>query len=159
MRRMLAAGPIALFTLSAACGPSAEEQAAQQAEELRLARADSVAQAEAIYDAAAFDTIQWVSPDSALVRGQVVWRFSCQKCHAADGGGGGELALQHELAMPNLRAADWRLAGDIPAIRRSVFVGHESEMPNWGLHGISSRDIDAVAKYIDSWLRTPAANP
>ncbi len=109
-----------------------------------------------MYDAAAFDTIRWPTPDSALVRGQVVWRFSCQKCHGADGAGGGELALQHGLAMPNLRAADWPLAGDLAAIRRTVFVGHESEMPNWGLHGMSSRDIDAVARYIDTWIRRPA---
>ncbi len=159
MKRTFAAAPFAAVAAALACGPSAEEQAAQRAEELRLARADSMAQAEAIYDAAVFDTIRWTSPDSALVRGQVVWRFSCQKCHGVEGRGDGELALEHELAMPDILGADWEYAGDSPAIRHRVFVGHESEMPNWGLHGIAYRDIDAVAKYMDEWLREPAGSP
>lgn len=159
MKRLFMAGSVVAVAAALACGLSQEEQAAQRAEELRLARADSVAQAEAIYDAAVFDTIRWPSPDSALVRGQVVWRFSCQKCHGAEGRGDGELAREHELAMPNVLSADWEYAGDIPAIRHRVFVGHESEIPNWGLHGIAYRDIDAVAIYMNDWIRRPAASP
>jgi mono/diheme cytochrome c family protein len=55
--------------------------------------------------------------------------------------------------MPNLVAAEWEKAGDLPAIRRAIYVGHESEMPSWGLVGLKYRDIDAVAHYIDDLLR------
>ena len=141
---------LALFAVG--CGPSAEEQAAAASEALREARADSVIEAQALYEPAAFDSIGWAVPDSALARGAVVWRYSCIRCHGVNGAGGGELAVQHQLNMPNLRSADWQLAGDVPAIRHRVFVGHESEMPNWGLHGLTYRDIDAVTRYITEEL-------
>ena len=58
-----------------------------------------------------------------------------------------------ELGLPNLLADDWEKAGDLPGIRQSIYVGHESEMPSWGLVGLKYRDIDAVAHYIDDLLR------
>lgn len=153
-------GMLVLFgvLLSSGCGPSEEEQAAQQAEDLRLARADSVATAEAMYDAAVFDTIQWESQEAKLERGALVWRVSCQKCHGMEGRGDGSLAVEHTLAMPDLLAADWQYAGDIMAIRHRVFVGHESEMPAWGLYGLAYRDVDAVANHIEAVLRAPATD-
>lgn len=137
----------------AACGPSDEEMAAARAEALRAARADSVADAERIYDATNFDSISWAHPDSALARGTVVFRVSCRRCHGADGTGGGELAVQHEIEMPDLTAVDWAYADDIDALHHRIFVGHDSEMPNWGLHGLKYRDIDAVARYLVAEFR------
>lgn len=142
----------------AACGR--EETAAEREAKLRAARADSVAMAEARYDPSAFDTIAWASPAARLERGGVVWSFSCRKCHSTDGRGGGEFAVQNELDVPSFLAPDWRYAGDLPALRHRIFVGHEGGMPHWGLHGLKYRDIDAVAHYIDELLRftEPAGN-
>ncbi len=55
--------------------------------------------------------------------------------------------------MPDMLAADWSWAGDVAAIRHRVFVGHETEMPSWGLYGLSYRDVDAVAGHIEEVLR------
>jgi len=154
MRAPLAAALLAIAGLTACGGgPSAEEQRAAADQARRAARADSVAQAAASYDAAAFDTIQWATDNEMWERGGVVWSFSCQTCHGTDGVGQGETAVAAALDMPNLIAADWAEAGDLPAIRRSIYVGHESEMPSWGLVGLKYRDIDAVAHYINDLLR------
>ncbi|MDT8436434.1 MAG: c-type cytochrome [Gemmatimonadota bacterium] len=145
----------AVILLVGACGggsdvaPTPEEAA----EARRAARADSVARAAALYDAAVFDTIAWESDNKMWERGGVVWSFSCQKCHAADGRGEGEVAVQANLDVPDLLAAEWPLAGDVAGIRRAIFVGHESAMPSWGLVGLKYRDIDAVSNYIDGLLR------
>ncbi|MDX1394265.1 MAG: c-type cytochrome [Gemmatimonadota bacterium] len=145
----------ALIVLCAlvSCGPSAEEEQAARAESLRAARADSMAQASAMFDASAFDTIAWVAADSALARGETVYRFSCQRCHGFTGHGDGDLATEHGIVMPDLTVDDWPYDGDVPAIRERVFVGHDSEMPNWGLHGLSYRDIDAVSSYLLEEIR------
>jgi mono/diheme cytochrome c family protein len=123
-----------------------------------MARADSVATAEAMYDSAVFDTIQWASQDTLLARGALVWRVSCQKCHGMEGRGDGALAVEHTLDMPDLLVDDWQYAGDVTAIRHRVYVGHESEMPAWGLYGLSYRDVDAVAKHIEAVIRAPSTD-
>jgi mono/diheme cytochrome c family protein len=147
-------GGLVVVALVWACGgPSAEEQRAAAVEARLAARADSVAQAAAVYEAAAFDTIQWPSDNDMWERGGVVWSFSCQTCHGSDGVGQGETAVSANLDMPDLVAADWDKAGNLPEIRKSIYIGHESEMPSWGLVGLKYRDIDAVAHYIDDLLR------
>ncbi|MDH3733957.1 MAG: cytochrome c [Gemmatimonadota bacterium] len=145
--------PILALAFLAACGPSAEEQQAARDEGIRFARADSTAQAEVLYDPAGFDTITWASPDSALSRGTTVFLYSCRRCHGSTGLGDGDLAQEHGIVMPDVTAAGWQFAGDLEGIRHRVFVGHESEMPNWGLHGLPYRDVDAVARYILTRLR------
>lgn len=147
MRTLRLALPVALILVTA-CGPTDEERAAARAESLRQARADSTARAEGMYDPAAFDTISWAAPDSALARGATVWSVSCQRCHGFIGRGDGDLATEHGLEMPDLTRTPWEYDGDLEAIRHRIFVGHESEMPNWGLHGLAYRDIDAVARHI-----------
>lgn len=144
---------LCVVAVAQACGPSAEEVEEARRAELRMARADSVAEAEALYDPAAFDTISWAVVDSAVARGQIVFLYSCRKCHGPTGRGDGDLALEHDLAMPDFTVDEWEYDGDLEGIRHRVFVGHDSEMPNWGLHGLSPRDIDAVANYILGRLR------
>lgn len=144
-----------VLALTLACGGGEEAAPVDDVATVQAARADSVEQAEAQYDPAAFDTITWASQAEAWERGGVVFAYSCVKCHGSDGSGGGELALQHELAMPSLIGEDWIYAGDIPAIRHRIYVGHESEMPTWGLYGLKYRDIDAVSYYIDDVIRAP----
>ncbi len=90
---------------------------------MQAARADSVRMAEEAYDATVFDTINWESSEARIQRGAIVWRASCAKCHGAEGRGDGEFARQ---------------------------LGLEGEMPNWGLHGLGYRNIDAAAGYINS---------
>ena len=118
-------------------------------EALREARADSVARAEALYDEAAFDSIVWRSDQARFERGENVWSFSCSDCHGPEGRGNGPDATRFEYDMPDFELADWEYAGDLSAIRHRVFVGHESEMPTWGLYGLTHRDVDAVAYYVD----------
>jgi mono/diheme cytochrome c family protein len=131
------------FTL-VACGENEAEVEAQRAQ----ARADSVMIAEQAYDAGVFDTVTWESEEARLERGALVYRSSCQKCHGANGGGNGDVAMQFELEVPSFQAPEWEYAGDVPALRHRVFVGHEGAMPNWGLHGLRYRDVDAVAAHI-----------
>jgi mono/diheme cytochrome c family protein len=141
--------------LLAACGGGSGEQEdpAPDADALRQARADSVQMAEAEFDPTAFDTISWATPEERLERGTVVWDFSCRKCHGNEGLGDGELARVEELTMPMITDADWEYAGDVPAIRRRIYIGHETEMPSWGLYGLKYRDIDAVAHHIEDVMR------
>ena len=144
----------ALFVLG--CENGEDRAAMEQADHdaaLQIARADSVAQAAAAWDPAAFDSIAWDDDALRLERGQMVWSFSCAKCHGAGGSGDGELAREHKLTMPTLLDPGWALAGNIEEIRHTIFVGHASEMPNWGLVGLKARDLDAVAYYIEAGLR------
>lgn len=145
------------FVAAAGCGGAAEEAGmeeedtlAQQdtAEMLRQARADSVAMAEEAYQPAAFDSIAWGSENERLMRGEDVWNFSCGDCHGWQGQGDGPVATRHEYDVPDFTAADWD-AGDVDSLRHRVYVGHESEMPSWGLYGLTYRDVDAVTYYID----------
>jgi hypothetical protein len=63
------------------------------------------------------------------------------------------LAVQNDLSIPNFTAENWAYGGDIPAIRHRVYIGHESEMPSWGLYGLPYRDVDAVAFYVNEVFR------
>jgi len=103
---------------------------------------------------AVFDTITWETENARWERGGVVWSFTCQRCHGSDGKGHGPDATNFDMAVPDITAADWPYAGDIPAIRERIFVGHDSEMPSMGLIGLTYRDVDASAHYIDDLLRT-----
>ncbi len=152
--RMFSAVVIAMLMVG--CGGGEEEVpepppvSAEDAEEaLRAARADSVAMAQTQYNPAVFDTIAWAGGQERFERGELVWSYSCTSCHGTGGRGDGELAVQNDLAMPDFTVDDWAYAGDLPAIRHRVYIGHESEMPSWGLWGLPYRDVDAVAFFID----------
>lgn len=143
--------------LLAACGPSAEEREAMAAEQRALAAADTVAEAEAAFDVAAFDTVRWVATDSAIARGHTVFSYSCQKCHGDAGdGSGGFVAQGDTLRPPSFLTEDWRFSDDHEGLRHQIFVGTASGMPHWGLEGLKPRDIDAVAHFIRLRLRDQA---
>lgn len=147
---------MAVILLLSACGGGGEEVPEEfQEETLRAARADSVARAEEMYDAAVFDTLTWEDENARWERGGVVWSFTCQRCHGADGKGQGEDAVKFEIEVPDMTGADWQYAEDLPAIRHTIFVGHDTEMPSMGLIGLSYPDVDAAAHYINDLLRSP----
>lgn len=158
MNRMVAGLMVVLLFGTTACGSGdgeADEMPAVDTEAtLRAARADSVAQATEMYEAAVFDTLTWDSDNVRWERGGVVWAFTCQRCHGADGTGNGEDAVTFDIEMPDMTAADWRYADDLPAIRERIFVGHETEMPSMGLIGLAYTDVDAAAHYINDLLRS-----
>jgi mono/diheme cytochrome c family protein len=143
--RVILALPIMVVAGLTACGGGSEEDdAALKAQ----AKADSLAMAEALYDVAVFDTVSWESDAARLERGALVYRSSCGKCHGSRGGGNGEVAMEFGLEVPSFESPDWAYRGDIEGLRHRIFVGHEGAMPNWGLHGLKYRDVDAVAAHI-----------
>jgi len=134
---------LAAALLFAACGGG------ELAEDTRQAAPDSMALADSLFDPSIFDTIEWETRERALARGQVVYRFSCLKCHGARGLGDAGFVLRGDtLRPPSFREPTWQFAGDKEGIRRQVFVGTEEGMPHWGLVGLGPRDLDAVAIYI-----------
>lgn len=117
-------------------------------------RADTVAMAMAAFDPAAFDTITWDAPDDAVNRGSLVFRISCSKCHGEQGAGDGGFVMQGDtLRPPSFLAAGWRFAEDPMGLRQQIYTGNVAGMPYWGLVGLKYRDIDAVARYIQRFLR------
>ena len=149
--RVALLGPMFLL---AACGPSQEEREALAAEQRALAAADTVATAEANFNAAAFDSVTWAATDSAVARGQIVFNYSCQKCHGSAGDGTGGFVTQGDtLRPPSFLTDDWQFRDDHDGLRHHIFVGTATGMPHWGLEGLKPRDIDAVAHYIRMGLR------
>jgi mono/diheme cytochrome c family protein len=140
------------FALVSAVGCAEQESEEDLAAAKAAARADSLAAAEAAYDAAVFDTLTWESQDARVERGALVWNVSCTKCHGDNGGGNGEMAMELQLEVPSFMVPDWEYAGDLDALRHRIFVGYSGEMPNWGIVGLSYRDVDALALYVAAKL-------
>lgn len=115
--------------------------------------ADTVAMALAAYDASAFDSISWDTPDEAVVRGSVVFQYSCAKCHGTQGLGDGNFVTRGDTIRPPSFAADaFRFKDDLDGLRRHVYTGTEGGMPHWGMEGLKYRDIDAVGRFIQDRL-------
>lgn len=140
--------------LFAACGGG--EPAETEAE--TPTATDSIQTAMSQFDPAAFDTITWESHNDAVVRGSVVFSYSCARCHGRYGEGDGGFVTQGDtLQPPDLTVADWRFAEDLEALREFIYVGAEGGMPHWGLEGLKYKDVDAVAKFIQDGLSRDAA--
>lgn len=122
-------------------------------EEERVLLADS------LFSAELFDTIAWENPAQRVDAGNGVFAAECRRCHGTLGRGDTEYARERGLAVPSLVRADWPLAGDIDAVRRTIFVGHVAGMPSWGIHSLSPREIDAVAFYLLEQLRPEVLGP
>lgn len=140
---------VAAFVL-VACGGDAPPPEAQPT------AADTVAAALAQFDAAAFDTVAWESPGEAVVRGSVVFSYSCKKCHGTQGYGDGGFVTQGDTVRPpSFHAADWQFRTDLEGLRQHIYTGTAEGMPHWGLEGLKARDIDAVARFIQDRLVAP----
>jgi mono/diheme cytochrome c family protein len=139
---------LATVTLLAACGGGSEE-----AVESGPSAADSVEAAVAQFDPAGFDTITWESHEDAVVRGSVVFSYSCARCHGRYGEGDGGFVSQGDtLRPPDFTTVDWRFIEDLDGLREFIFVGAEGGMPHWGLEGLKYKDVDAVAKFLQDGL-------
>jgi mono/diheme cytochrome c family protein len=140
MRRIATLLTIGFVSFACAGGEPPEEV---------VASLDSIQLAREAFDPTMFDTVSWESREETLARGQVVYRFSCLKCHGEGGlGDGGFVRAGDTLKAPSFREATWVFAGDKAGIREQVFVGTAETMPHWGLVGLGARDVDAVASYI-----------
>ena len=141
-----------IATLLAVCAPFVT--AACEKHEFEPPDAEQrVAEGEAAFDPAVFDTIAWASDSARLAVGNEIFAARCRDCHGYLGEGGTEYAAQRDLDPPSLVAEDWELAGDLGAVIHRIFVGHPSGMPTWGVAGLEPREIDAVAYYIVYGLR------
>lgn len=116
-------------------------------------REAQVAQADSLYSPAIFDTIAWESDSLRVAVGNDIFGARCRRCHGYLGEGGPAEVRGEEIVVPSLVEAEWEYAGDLDAIRRRIFTGHPAGMPVWGIAGLSLREIDAVAWYIDAVLR------
>lgn len=139
--KFLTLGTLAALT---ACGgePETPEQSAPTA-------ADTVQAAMAQYDPAGFDTITWATAEDAIVRGSVVFSYSCAKCHGRHGEGNGNFVTQGDtLRPPDITVTDWRFLDDREGLREYIYVGSDASMPHWGLEGLRYKDIDAVSAFL-----------
>jgi mono/diheme cytochrome c family protein len=116
-------------------------------------RAVRVAEAEAEFTPALFDTIAWESEETRLRAGNEAFAVHCRSCHGSLGRGATPYARSRDLDVPSLVEADWEMADDVPAVRRRIYTGHPGGMPTWGIGGLAPREIDAVAYYIVERLR------
>lgn len=116
-------------------------------------RAEQVVEADREFSMALFDSIAWPSDSIRALEGNVVFSTSCRNCHGPLGEGGTDYALERNLQVPSLVSAEWRYAEEPDSIRHRIFVGHVRGMPTWGVAGLTPREIDAVAHYIQALLR------
>lgn len=119
-------------------------------------RNQQIAQAEAQYKLADFDTIHWVSDSARSINGNIVYSSTCRRCHGTLGEGGTEYARSRNLDVPSLIGPEWNYDDDIEAVRHQIFVGHSTGMPTLGVASLSLREIDAVAWYTLHVLRPDA---
>lgn len=146
-RIRLAALPL-LALVAVACEAPPEEPQEPTA-------ADTVAMALGTFDAAAFDTITWETPEDAVVRGSIVFQYSCSKCHGAQGYGDGNFVTRGDTVRPpSFHTEDFQFLGDLEGLRQHVYTGTAGGMPHWGMEGLKYRDIDAVGRFILDRLTT-----
>ncbi|MGD8276687.1 MAG: cytochrome c [Gemmatimonadota bacterium] len=119
-------------------------------------RDQRIAQAEAQYAIADFDSIQWDSDSARSINGNIVYSSTCRRCHGSLGEGGTEYARSRDLDVPSLIGPEWNYDHDIEAVRHQIFVGHSTGMPTLGVASLTLREIDAVAWYTINVLRPDA---
>ncbi|MEJ2539660.1 MAG: c-type cytochrome [Gemmatimonadota bacterium] len=143
---------VSLAVVVAACSNPEAEEAARAAAEA-AASADSVSTALAQYDPAGFDTITWENREEAIIRGSVVFSYSCARCHGRFAEGDGEFVTRGDtLRPPDITVADWRFLEDPEGLREFIYTGTEHGMPHWGLEGLKYKDVDAVATFLTDGL-------
>lgn len=118
-----------------------------------------VDEAEVLFTEELFDTIDWASDSVRALEGNAVYAASCRRCHGTLGRGGTEYAAERGLEVPSLVEPDWHYANAFDSVRHRVFVGHAQGMPNFGIGGITLREIDASTFYVMNHLRPEVLGP
>lgn len=121
-------------------------------------REAQVAQADAAFDMAAFDSITWDDPEQKSLDGNVVYSTYCRNCHGPLGRGETEYARNRDLEVPSLVEPDWPLAQSRDTILHRIYVGHAAGMPTWGVAGLDFREMEAVTYYVMNTLRPDVLN-
>ena len=135
---------LALLPL-AACGGDHEYQPPD--------REQRVAEAAGEFDPDVYDTLSWSSDSARAVTGNSLYAAECRQCHGYLGRGDTDYARERGLEVPSLVAPGWALADSLSAVRRSIYAGHTTGMPSWGVGRFTPRQIDAVAFYVLEQLR------
>lgn len=120
-------------------------------------RAAQVEQADSLFSPALFDTVTWSSDSLRLAVGNDMFSARCRRCHGYLGEGGPAEVRGRQIQVPSLVEPEWAYANDMEAIRHRIFTGHPDGMPTWGVAGLTVREVDAVAYYIEALLRPDAA--
>ena len=108
--------------------------------------------AEVLFTGVLFDTLTWENDVVRARTGNEVFARTCRNCHGTLGQGDTDYAQARGLTVPSLVEPEWPLAS-IDSVRHRVFVGHAGGMPTWGVAGITTAEIDAVAYYVIEGLR------
>jgi mono/diheme cytochrome c family protein len=148
MRHPLRAAAVALAcaTLVAACEKHEFQPPDREAQ---------VQEAAAQLTPETFDTVTWATSDERAFEGNNAYAAHCRSCHGPVGEGGTEYAQQRGVDVPSLVRPDWPYE-DVAGLRTTIYTGHPGGMPTWGVAGISPREIDAAAYYIQHVLRPEA---
>ena len=145
LRILLAAGALAATACSHEFEPLDQKARALEAEKL--------------FSAAAFDSLDWESDSVRSSAGNAVYAEKCRRCHGPMGEGQTEYARERGLDTPSLVARDWAYASSLDEVRHKIFVGHEGGMPIFGVNGITPREIDGSAYYLLYTLRPDVLAP
>lgn len=116
-------------------------------------REAQVAQADARFSMALFDSVTWEDPVQRGIDGNVVYATQCRNCHGQLGAGGTEYARSRELEVPSIVEPDWEFAESPDSVLHRIFVGHTAGMPTLGIAGLSAREMVAVTYYLLDVLR------
>lgn len=143
-RRVLIVGVFTLVAGAAGCGEKTFDPPDREAR---------VADADVQFQSVRFDTLTWVDDDERALIGNDVYASRCRDCHGTLGRGHTDYDQARGLEVPSLVEPDWRMAASMDSVRHRVFVGHAAGMPNWGVGGLSVREIDAVSFYVVERLR------
>ncbi len=114
-------------------------------------RSKQVAEAEAQYTPAVFDSVKWATDSIRALDGNATYAASCRKCHGTVGRGNTDYDQAHNLKPPSLVRPNWGY-DSLDSLRKRIWVGHAG-MPTFGIAGITPRDIDGVAYYLVHVLR------
>lgn len=113
-------------------------------------------EAEAVYSAELFDTLNWESDSVRSFEGNAVYAAQCRRCHGTMGRGETEYAQERHLDVLSLVEPEWPFGSSLDSLRHAIFAGHEGGMPIFGVAGITPREIDASAFFVLYTLRPDA---
>lgn len=78
--------------------------------------------------------------------GQVLFEYTCARCHAKDGHG--DPMLKSQIGVPDMTSPDWQRARTDDDIKATIRNGSKSgKMPPFG-KSYTDEQLDALVKYV-----------